>query len=91
MTMPVGSRHYWTYSRGRLYERKVRPGVWYVDYRVNKNQRAKGRGVACGSRYRWKWVVYQDAVKVGPGRYKTRLRGRKYLVSSKVKKRRNRR
>lgn len=88
MTMRVGGKHHWTYDRSHLYEKKVKPGVWKVDWYVNKRQRAKSRGVGRGSRYTWKWVVYQNAVKVKPGLYRTRFRGHKYLVKAKVRKRR---
>jgi len=79
--MKRGGSHHWSY-RGHWYEKKTGPGRWKIDFKATKNQRGH-RGVKPGSRYHWRIVADQYAVKTRSGRYQTRMVGRKYLVNAR--------
>lgn len=84
--VPINYRHHWTYHRGPWTEQKVARGKWLFDYRAVKTQKAKAMGPKAGSKFAWKISAIQKVTKLGKGKYKTRMIGKKKLLYSKVKK-----
>lgn len=82
--VPKGYRHNWTY-RGRWKERKLRPGLWKIDFRATKRTRSGRGGPRRGSKIVWGIRAKQYAVKTGRGTYQTRLIGTKRVIRHRMK------
>lgn len=86
----TGYVHDWTY-KGHWQERKIKPGVWKINFEATKGKKHSKMGtLKPGTKITWKFKnMKQTAIKIGKGKYQTRLTGYKYLA--KIKPRRNKR
>lgn len=89
--VPRGFRHNWKY-KGRWKERKLRKGLWKIDFRATKSRKsAKSMGsFGIGTRGAWRINGIQYIRKTGKGTYQTRLVGYKKPMRFHVKRPRRR-
>lgn len=82
---PSGYRHIWRY-KGRWNEKKVRKGLWRFNFIATKNKKSNSYGqFGKGTKGAWKINAIQYIVKVGKGRYQTRMIGTKKPLKFYVK------
>lgn len=84
--VPLNYPEDWAY-RGHWKEKKIKPGIWKIDFRATKRRKARGYGgFGKGTKGRWKINAIQYITKTGKGKYQTRMKGTKKSLGFKVKK-----
>lgn len=91
MSVPKGYRHIWKY-KGRWDEKKIRKGLWKIDFKATKGHKGKKSYGSFGKGTKGAWLIrgIQYITKTGKGTYQTRLIGTKKPLKFNIKNKRKR-